>query len=344
MKDKILSKYFLILLVVMASIACLFLFRPFLIEIIISAVLVSVFYSPYLRLSSFLRGRRGIAALLMCLFLLIVIILPISGLIIFTGKKAIVAYSETVSFIESSSKNLKDSFLNNYSFIDLEDESVKDVVLGITKILSDWLAKGATILIKETTGFFVSLFLILLTMFFFFIDGQKMLDKLKLWSPLPSKYDVEIFKKFREVSYTAMISVFVASGVQGLIAVVGFLIVGIPAFYPGLLIAFLALIPYVGAMFVYVPIGIYLILVGEIGKGVFVLIWGSFVVGNADNVIRAYLLKGRSRINPIFVIFSLIGGMTLFGFWGLVLGPLILSLVATILHIYELEYSNNLEK
>ncbi len=344
MKENNLSKYFLIVLVILAVIACLLLFRPFLIEIVISAVLASVFYSPFLRLSRFLGGRRKIAALLMCLMLLLVVIIPVSSLVILTGKHAVLAYSDTVEFINTSSEDLKNSFLARFDFIDLENENVKEVVLGATKTLSGWLTQGATVLLKETTSFLISLILILLTMFFFFIDGKRMLEKLRLWTPLPNKYDKEIFQKFREVSRTAMISVFVASGVQGVVGAISFVIVGVPAFYPGLLIAFLALIPYFGAMLVYVPIGVYLILVGQVLEGVFVLVWGAVVLGNTDNVIRAYLLKGRSKMNPIFIIFALIGGLALFGFWGLVLGPLILSLVATVFHIYELEYEKNLEK
>jgi predicted PurR-regulated permease PerM len=344
MKENNLSKYFLIVLIILASIACLMLFRPFLIEIVISAVLVSVFYSPFLRLSRFLGGRRKIAALLMCLMLLFIVIIPVSSLVVLTGKHAVLAYSDTVEFINTSSEDLKNSFLARFDFIDLENEDVKELILGAAKTLSTWLTKGATVLLRETTSFLISLVLILLTMFFFFIDGKKMLDKLKLWTPLPNKYHKEIFQKFREVSRTAMISVFVASGIQGVVGAISFIIVGVPAFYPGLLIAFLALIPYFGAMLVYVPIGIYLILVGQVLGGVFVLAWGAVVLGNTDNVIRAYLLKGKSKINPIFIIFALIGGLPLFGFWGLVLGPLMLSLVATVFHIYELEYEKNLEK
>ena len=96
MKDKAFAKYFLIFLVIVASVAVILLFRPFLVEIIIAAVLTSVFYSPFLKLSRFLGGRKN-CSFLMCLSLLIVVILPVSGIIVFS-KKAPVAYSETLNF------------------------------------------------------------------------------------------------------------------------------------------------------------------------------------------------------------------------------------------------------
>ena len=347
MKDNTFSKYFLIFLVILASVACLFLFRPFLIEIVIAAVLTSVFYSPFLKLSKALKGRRKISALIMCISLLIVIIIPISGIIVFFSKKAPAAYSETVIFLNQINGEegvLAGELFKKVDFIDFENNEVKDVILSITKNISEWIAKGATFIVKGTTGFLISLVLILLAMFFFFIDGEKMLNKLKIWSPLPNKYDIEIFNKFREISYTAIISTFVTAGIQGLVGAIGFLIAGVPAFYPGLFIAIFSLIPYIGSMLVYIPIGLFLIFSGQIFQGVFIISWGALIIGNTDNLIRAYILHSRAKISPIFLIFSLTGGLILFGFWGLILGPLILSLVITIFHIYELEYDGDLEK
>lgn len=344
MKDKTLSKYFLIVLLISATLAILWLFRSFLVEIVISGVLASVFYRPFSKLSQFLGGRRKLAAFLMCLLLLIIVITPITLLLSFLGQKAPIAYVETTNFINNSSGHIQDGILSKINFINFEDEKVKETIFEFTKKMSDWISTGAKEIIKQTTNFIISLFLILLTTFFFFIDGKKVLEKLKLWSPLPNKYDAEIYNKFREMSQTSMISTFVTAAFQGVIGGIGFLIVGLPAFYPGLLIGFFSLIPYIGSMIIYVPIGIYLILTGDVYRGVYVLLWGSVIIGNTDNLIRAWILKGKSKVNPIFIIFSLMGGIALFGFWGLVLGPLILSLTATIFHIYELEYDGSLEK
>lgn len=344
MKNENLAKPFLIVLLILAIVACYLVFKPFLTEIVISAVLVSFFYRPFLWLTKKFKGRRAPAALLMCLLVLLIVIIPVSNLIIFSGKKSVVAYNETVNFINNANDNLKSSLLSRIDFVNFEDNNVKDFILKITDTIKNWISKGAATVVKGTTGFFVSLVLIVLTMFFFFIDGERMVEKIKHWSPLPNKYDVELFKKFREVSYTAVISTFLTAAIQGVIGAIGFMIVGLPAFYAGILIAFFSLIPYIGSMIIYVPVGIYLIVTGEVFKGVFVLAWGSIVIGNTDNILRAYLLKGKSKVNPIFIIFALMGGIALFGFWGLILGPLIVALSATIFHIYELEYGKDLER
>ena len=208
---------------------------------------------------------------------------------------------------------------------------------------SNWLLSGATILVKGTTSFVVSLFIIIVTMFFFFVDGKKMMERLMYLSPLPNAYDREIFQKFRTVSYTTILSTFVTAGAQGVIGAIGFAIVGFPAFLAGVVVALLSLLPYLGSMIFYVPVGLYYLMVGKIWQGIFVLLWGAVIIGNVDNIIRAYMIKGKAQVNPIFVVFSILGGIALFGFWGVVLGPLVIAIAVTIFHIYEIEFCESLD-
>jgi predicted PurR-regulated permease PerM len=86
------------------------------------------------------------------------------------------------------------------------------------------------------------------------------------------------------------------------------------------------------------------LLIGSIWQGIFILIWGFLVIGTVDNIIRAFMIRGKAEVNAIFVLFSILGGIVLFGFWGIVLGPLIVTLATTIFHIYELEFCGDLER
>lgn len=140
-----------------------------------------------------------------------------------------------------------------------------------------------------------------------------------------------------------ILSTFVTATAQGIVGAIGFAIVGFPAFLAGILVGLLSLLPYLGSMIFYVPVGIYYLLVGQVWQGIFVFLWGAIVIGNIDNVIRAYMIKGKAQVNPIFVIFSILGGISLFGFWGVILGPLIIAIAVTIFHIYELEFCSSLD-
>ncbi len=96
-------------------------------------------------------------------------------------------------------------------------------------------------------------------------------------------------------------------------------------------------------MIFYVPVGLYYLLTGDIWQGIFVLLWGMLIIGTIDNVIRTYMVKDEAEISPVFVFFSIIGGIVVFGFWGVVLGPLIVAIAVTVFHIYELEFCDSLE-
>ncbi|MDP3837258.1 MAG: AI-2E family transporter [bacterium] len=348
---KSLTKPFLLILVGLVLIGSYYVFRPFLTEIFIAAVLVSIFYPLYLKVTKLMRGRRNLAALLMCLVLVLLIIIPTVRLVIYAGQESVQAYEQTVYFFNRHSVDgviqpsiIPDKLFGVFDVSEfVNNENFKNVFLDTLKQSSNWLLSGATTLLKGTTEFVVSLFIIIITMFFFFVDGKNMLKKLMLLSPLPNAYDREIYEKFRAVSYTTIISTFVTAGAQGIVGAIGFAIVGFPPFLAGILVALLSLLPYLGSMIFYVPVGIYYLIVGQIWQGIFILLWGAFIIGTIDNVIRAYMLKGRAQVNPIFIIFSILGGVMLFGFWGVVIGPLIIAIAVTIVHIYELEFCDELE-
>ena len=346
------TKSFLIILVVAVLVAAYLIFRPFLTEIFVAAILVSVFYKPFELLSKFLKGRRNLAAILMCLILVLIIIIPSVQLISYAGQKSVGVYNATVTFFENNQAG--DIFKNEVfttgalSFLKLDtinlgNEAFQGTILEVSKKISNTFISGATVAFKETTKFVVSLALIIMTMFFFFVDGAKILKRLMYLSPLPNKHDRIIFNKFRKVSYTIFVSTFVAAGAQGLVAALGFGVVGFPPLLAGILVALLSLLPYIGSMIFYIPVAIFYLLSGDIWQGIFLLAWGFLIIGTIDNVIRAYMIMGDAEINPVFVLFAILGGLSLFGFWGIILGPLIIALMVTVFHIYELEFCEVLD-
>ncbi|MFH1744589.1 MAG: AI-2E family transporter [bacterium] len=339
-KDYI-SKSFLILLVFAVLGACYLVFRPFLPELIMATVLASVFYAPYEWLAKKLGNQKNLASLLMCIFILLIIIIPVANLIVFGANKTIDAYNESASFInEYSIDAVKSDLSRLIKLPGLESVNLSEVALSVTKNFSFWLYEQlAKIAIGAT-----SLLLVLIAVYFFFIDGKVLLEKLMYWTPLPNKYDKAIFQKFRDVSYSIMVSIFLVGIAQGIIGAIGFMIAGLPAFFPGIFMAIASLLPYFGASLIWLPASIYLLTIGNIWQGIFLIIWGIIAVSTSDNIIRTYLIKDKAQVHPLFIFFSILGGLTLFGFWGIIFGPLIISLTITIFHIYEMEYTDVLEK
>jgi len=342
------ARVFLLTLLVGVLFFCFLVFKPFLIEIIAAAILVSIFYTPYEWLVKKLKGRKKTSALLMCILVALLVIIPMTNFLVYTAQRSVVAYDNLQVYIADigsgkSSQQINTIYLKVYDYI-VNNTWLKNAILQSADIAKDWLATGAANIIAGTAGFIFSLVLIIFTMFFFFIDGERMVKNLMYWTPLPNQYDKEIFKKFRDVSYSTVMSTFVTAIAQGMIGGVGLMIVGVPAFFASIAMAFLSLLPYFGAALVWFPIAIYLLVTTSIWKGLVLLAWGSLIVSWTDNLLRAYLIKTKAQVHPIFVIFSILGGITLFGFWGVIFGPLIISLAVTVLHIFEMEYGHVLEK
>ena len=347
MEKNYIPRAFLLFLVVFVLYFCYLIFKPFLVEIVAATILVSIFYTPYEWLVKRFRGRKNISALIMCILIALLVIIPLTNFIVYGAQKSVEAYSEVARRVNTQDLNgiiSSNGLWDKFNFIGIDRTALTGFLIDMSKKLSDWMVSGGTDLIKGTTSFIISLVLIIFTMFFFFSDGEKMLAKLMEWTPLPNKYDRQIFQKFRDVSYSVMVSTFVTAIAQGLVGALGFMVVGLPAFFAGVAMAFLSLLPYVGSALVWLPAGAYLLFAGKIWQGVFLLVWGAGLVSTIDNLIRAYLIKGKAQVHPIFIIFSILGGIVLFGFWGVIFGPLIISMMVTIMHIYELEYESILEK
>ena len=349
---KKLTKPFILILIVLVLFGSYFIFRPFLMEILIAAVLVSIFYRPYEKLVKIFRNHRQLASLVMCLLLMLIIIFPTIKLLIYVSDKSVVAYSQTVDFFSQPNfnQNIETKFLNSrvvkqFHFLELNgrDKNFQTTILNILQQSSDWLISAATYAAKETFNFIISLILIILCMFFFFIDGKNIIKSFSALSPLPRHYDEEIFNKFRTISYTTFTSTFLTAIVQGLIGAVGFAIIGFPVFLAGSLITVLAFLP-LGSMIFYIPVSVYYLAMGKIWQGVLIILWGTVLVGVIDNLLRTYMIKGKIAVNPIFTFLSIIGGISLFGFWGVVLGPLVIALTVTVFHIYKIEFCNSLDE
>jgi predicted PurR-regulated permease PerM len=129
---------------------------------------------------------------------------------------------------------------------------------------------------------------------------------------------------------------------QGIVALIGYYIFGAPS--PMLLFALTALasmLPVVGAAIVYLPVGIFMIAEGQTGAGVGILIYGLVIVGLTDNLLRFTLLKRLEDIHPLITVFGIIMGMNIFGFMGLIFGPILMSITVLLIQVYRDEFSED---
>ena len=335
------------LLVILLAILyfCYLIFKPFLIVVLASGMLVSIFYGLYLKLLKWTKDKRSLAALIMCLLIVLVVLVPVANFVYYLSIKSMQGYEVIAQKVQDNTlTDVINTLMVRLQFPGMDLVNVKELLLDASGTIKDVLVSGGAHFVKGTGQLITTFVLMIFTMFFLFRDGDKLLKRIMYLTPLQNKYDREIFKKFKEISHSTIVATFVTAVVQGIVGAIGFMIVGVPAFFAGVLMAFFSLLPYVGAFLVWAPVAIYLLFVGAIWQAVFLIIWGMVVVGLIDNVLKPMLIKGKANIHPLIIFFSILGGISVFGFWGVIFGPLIVSIAFTILHIYEIEYKSVLEK
>lgn len=185
---------------------------------------------------------------------------------------------------------------------------------------------------------------VILSMFFmlyFMLEKPRTFERLVASAAPLKKANINLIgQKFRKLVIANAVGIPVVAVGQGLVALVGYYIFGAPS--PVLLFALTAvtsMIPIIGGAIIFVPVGIYMVAEGDTSSGIGLLIYCLVVVGLTDNVLRFTLLKKLENIHPLNTVFGIIMGMKLFGFMGLIFGPILVSMTVLLLQVYRDEFS-----
>ena len=182
------------------------------------------------------------------------------------------------------------------------------------------------------------------SMFFFFRDGEALVRELKKLIPLAPEHEDLVLKKLKDVTLATFFGIFATGICQGIVAGFIYFFLGVSnAILWGTTTAIFSLVPVVGTATVWIPMSLYLASTGEVMKGVILFVLGVTVIGLLDNFIRPLIIEAKSQeMHLLLVVFSLAGGLMLFGPSGVILGPLVAALFVTFLEIYKIEFQDQL--
>lgn len=344
---------------VIASVGGLFFWviSPFFDTLIFASLVAVIFYPMQAWLMKKMGGRRTIPALITSLFLMFIFLLPLVLLSIFVVQEAantFVVLEDKLHFVDfrglSGFSDLPwlGEIIAKFSerfglneFLAAYDLNFITILRDLVENITSFIVNSAGSFFKGLSGVIVQLFIFLITVFYFFKDGDKVINYLKKLSPLPVEYETEIEAKLKESTYGVVVGNFGTALIQGFAGGLGFAIAGVDnIFLWGTLMAFASLIPYVGATIIWLPIAISLMFVGEyVGAG-FLIIWGLMIVATVDNVVRPFLIGGQTKMHSLATFLVILGGILVFGLKGVIYGPIILTLTITLIHIYEKEYKD----
>jgi len=187
--------------------------------------------------------------------------------------------------------------------------------------------------------FLLGMVIMVVSLYFFFADGPAMLETIMRLSPMDDRHERELIDEFVKVSRAVVMATLLAALAQGLLAGIGYFFAGVGSvFLLTLLTATLAMVPFVGATAVWLPVCIWLYLYEErTWAAVGLAAWGGIVVANIDNFIKPWVLHGQSKLHPLLALLSVLGGVQLLGPIGILVGPMVVVFLQTLLNILHHE-------
>lgn len=278
------------------------------------------------------KWKPWVASMVIMLATLVVLVLPIY----FTVDMLIAKLGNANAYMEKFNTFLEkiQTFIYQKTNFDILSKDNLNKVKNSAATLSS-TALSSTF---NTLTVVVSMYFIL----YFMLEKPRLFERLlSSAAPLKRNNVTLIGEKMRKLVIANAIGIPVVALGQGIVAVIGYLIFGAPS--PWLLFALTALssmLPIVGAAIVYVPVCIFMIAEGQVGPGLGLAAWCLIAVGLTDNLLRFTLLKRLEDIHPLNTVFGIITGMNIFGFMGLIYGPILVSLTILLLQIYRNEFAD----
>lgn len=339
--------FFAVLLVLLYQIGVIF--KPFLLPVLWAAILAHVTFPLHTRLTALLKERETLSAALLTIGIMAMVVVPVVFLALLFIQEAGSAYDAVHAWVQSGGVKRLPALLASLPFGGRLQEVIARHVTASGDLETFLLQSSKAVsgfVVEQVAGFAKNVFLlganflvVIVTLFFFFKDGKRLLAGLYRIIPLEDAHKEKIFSRL-DLTITAVVKGMVITAiVQGLLAGLAYAVLNVPV--PVFLMALtilLAPLPFGGTTLIWGPVAAYLFWTGPMWKGIAMLAWGAGVVTTVDNVLRPLLIGQGAKLPVLFLFFSILGGLAAYGLIGLFLGPILLAILITAIQIYREEY------
>ena len=320
-------------LVILAALILLvfFLLKPILMSIIIGIILAVVFAPLYNLIFKTIK-LKNISAVIICLLLIVLIILPFWFLtpIFIDQSFEVYQISQKIDFVTP----LKTIFPSLFASEEFSVEVGSVISSFVTKATNSIVNSFAQMLLNFPI-LFLQFLVVFATFFFVLRDKEKIMEYVKTLMPFSRDVENKLIHSSREITISVIYGQIVVGMVQGLIVGIGFFIFNVsnPLFLT-LLAIIAGMFPIIGTAIVWAPVMIYLFIAGHVFQAFGVGVFG-LVSSGIDNILKPIIVSRRTRMHPLLTLMGMIGGLLLFGIFGIILGPLILAYVLILLEVHR---------
>lgn len=278
--------------------------------------------------------KPALAAITLMIGSFVVILIPLSGFGFMLGNKI----SETAKNSEKVIKAFKEQVSSLESTTGININSQID-----TQSITNWLSENLQSLAGNTFNLFIAVGLMYFMLYFMLTNRKELRQSLHFYIPMGNDSLNSIGKEVQAMVKSNAIGIPLVALAQGIIALLGFVIFDIEdPFFWFVIVTIGSMIPFIGTLIGIIPVFILTLSTGNTLQAWGILIYGLVVVGSTDNLIRLYVLKKLDNVHPLITLIGVIVGVPLFGFIGLIFGPLLVSIFMALVTIYKNEYGKNI--
>jgi len=276
------------------------------------------------------KWKPGAAAALLMISTFIIILIPIWILVKMLTSKVTYAI-EHANELVAALQTLVQDFETRYGFHVMNADTIDKVGNFITNALP--------VILGATFNTLAILFFMYFILYFMLVNGKKMESQLHNYVPMSDENAKKLGKEMKTIVFSNALGIPGVAFMQGIVAVIGYYILGVkePWFW-FVVTCITAMLPAIGAAFAFVPLALIFFANNQVWQGVVMLIYGFGVIGTVDNIFRFTWARKIANVHPLVTIFGVIIGIKLFGFVGLIFGPLLISMFILLLKIYGNEF------
>jgi predicted PurR-regulated permease PerM len=344
MRQESFNKAFVLLLLLFISAIFLAMIWQFLMTLIMAGIFSALFYPLYRKLRRGFGGRSNPAAGATLFLIIFLVLLPLAGFLGLVTAEAL-KVGETVKPWIQKQISEPAAFSDLLEKIPFYDHIIPYKQTILTKAgelvgrLSGYLINSLSSVTVMTAQFLFLTFILLYTMFFFFVDGESILKRILQYLPLPPEDQVNMLDRFTSVTRATLKGMAVIGILQGGLAGAAFAAVGIPSsVFWGTVMIVMSIIPGIGTAIVWGPAAIILATGGHYTEAVVLGGVCAVVVGSVDNFLRPRLVGKDTKMHELMVFFGTLGGIMMFGVAGIIIGPIVAALLVTVWEIYGVAF------
>ncbi len=276
------------------------------------------------------KGRASLAALLLMLLSFLIILLPINGLLGILTSRILPAVKHS-NELWTSAELMIHNFELRYGLDILTQQNLRN--------LGEWGVNEMQQVVGATFNGLITVIIMYFILYFMLTEAKTLENSLYKWLPLKQQNASFLKKELNNLVVSNAVGIPLVAILQGVVALIGYWIAGVQEpFLWFIATCVAAVVPVLGAMLVYVPLSIMIMAQGNMPQGIFLFLFGMIIVGSVDNLFRFWLQKRLGNIHPLITIFGVIIGLNLFGFIGLIFGPILISLFLLLIQIYGKEF------